>query len=134
MVKAYPYANVYFNPLPGRNIKEKYDLDYWALTNVQALRKILEADDRRVIKVSAGSMMPLNISILMLTDAEKSRLNIDTQNSQDSSATSDYVITNFRRKETFYIDRKPPENFEQFYEISIDGEQILLVFKRKKSS
>ena len=50
MIKDHPHQNVYFNFLAGKNIQTKFELDYWGLSNKQALEYILKNDSKNIIK------------------------------------------------------------------------------------
>ena len=44
MIKHHPFQNVYFNMLAGKEIEKKFEMDYWGLSNKQALDYILKME------------------------------------------------------------------------------------------
>jgi len=58
MVKNHPFEHLYFTRFAGRDmqeIKQRFELDYWGLSNRQALEYIVRTDTSRRIRV-----FPLN--------------------------------------------------------------------------
>ena len=54
MIRNHPYQNVYFNSLAGRNMKEiktRFDLDYWGLSFTKAFEHIVTHDSDPFIKI-----------------------------------------------------------------------------------
>ena len=124
MLKYHPHQNVYFNCLAGENmkeVKEKFDLDYWGLSYRQGLEYITENDKSENIKVyDAVSFEPLanNIKILSVTD----RRRISQVMSPDEAK---YIITNYRWHKQDY----PYPN--EFFSINVGNAKILSVFRLK---
>ncbi len=92
MCQVHPMQNVYFNPLAGRKLRARFELDYWGLGNRQALEYILAHDPSPQISVQAGSATPVLMSQLLLTPEERSRLVVVDTN----AAIPHYVLTNYR--------------------------------------
>ena len=91
MVRAHPLQNVYFNILAGSNWKDRFDVDYWGLSNRQGLEYIAKNDQRSLIKVIAGSNLALDGALRILKPADRARI-IDIEWMGDA----DYIITNYR--------------------------------------
>ena len=69
---AHPLQNVYFNFLVGGDWKSKFSVDYWGLSNRDALDYILANDDSSVISIRADSATPLDRSLMIFpTDARE---------------------------------------------------------------
>lgn len=47
IVIAYPYEYAYYNVLAGKNVEERYELDYWDMSFKQAYEKILPNPDEK---------------------------------------------------------------------------------------
>jgi hypothetical protein len=125
MWKAHPFQNVYFNVLAGTDLRSQYELDYWGLANRKALEYIAKNDHSDVIYVRSGSFTPLDKAWYMLDALDRKRLKeIEDRN------VARYVVTNYRLV-------KPPnddeylDDYDLFYQIRVDGEVILSVFRRK---
>jgi hypothetical protein len=125
MWNAHPFQNVYFNALAGNHLRSRYELDYWGLANRKALEYIVKNDHSELIYVEPGSFMRLDWSFYMLDAADRKRLRYP-----DDKNIAQYVVTNYRLV-------KPPnddkylEDYDLFYQIKVDGEVILSVFRRK---
>ena len=89
MIKDHPHQNVYFNFLPGKNIQTKFELDYWGLSNKQALEYILKNDSKNVIRVGSAGPISIENSKQILSPLEKKRILIS------KNSKSDYIIDNY---------------------------------------
>jgi hypothetical protein len=123
MWNAHPFQNIYFNALAGTDLRPRYELDYWGLSNRKALEYIVKNDHSEVIYVRPGSETPLGVAFFMLGAADRKRLKYADDESR-------YVVTNYRLV-------KPPnddkylEDYDLFYQIKVDDEVILSVFRAK---
>jgi hypothetical protein len=125
MWQAHPLQNVYFNVLAGSNLKTRYDLDYWGLGNRMALEYILRHDPSPTIVVGADSETPLHSAIDMLTPAERRRVRL-----ANDGEPARYVINNYHGfKEA--DNSRYARDYDLFHEITIDGEVILSIFRRR---
>ena len=125
MCQVHPMQNVYFNPLAGRKLRARFDLDYWGLGNRKALEYILAHDSSPHISVQAQSATPLHFSQLLLTSDQRRRLAPVDPN----TPVSHYVLNNYRCvmdvDDVGYRD-----HFRLFYQLRVDDEIILSVYKR----
>jgi hypothetical protein len=125
MWKAHPLENVYFNILAGRNVKERYEMDYWGLGNRKALEYILEKDHSPVVNVWADNATPISTSVLMLKREDRWRVRVG-----NDKRVPYYVLTNYRLvKDT--DNAQYGREYELFYEMRVGGEVVLSVFKWK---
>ena len=112
---------VYFNLLGGKNLNDKFELDYWGLSNKDALNKILEHDNREIIKVAGLSRTRLNFSKYLLTSGNYKRILI-----VDELDRADYVITNYNsylRRDNFL-----EEGYKIYSETIVDNIIINSIF------
>jgi hypothetical protein len=121
MIKNHPHQNVYFNKLAGKDmkdIKNKFELDYWGLSYRKALEYILENDPNKEIRIlSQNPPGRLNADILYPDQRERLLF-------VKSSEKADYFIANYRwHKEEF-----PLEN--EFFSIKIGNAKIMVVYKK----
>ena len=89
MIKDHPHQNVYFNFLAGKNIQTKFELDYWGLSNKQALEYILKNDSKNVIRIGSAGPISIENSKQILSSLEKNRISIS------KNLESDYIIDNY---------------------------------------
>ena len=126
MFKYHPYQNVYFNFLAGKDFNNKFELDYWGLSNVNALRYIVENDDVN-INVSRVGISDLHLSKAFLPKKYRNKLSIT-----DNVVNSHYIIDNYRYPPFKDINQnfKIPSDYKIFYEIKIDGVPINTIYKK----
>jgi len=128
MIKIHPYQYVYFNFLAGKNVEKKFDADYWALSNKQALEYILQNSNKNPIKIYRASHMNLNTSKKIFSEKLKENIHIVSDKSK-----ADFIISNGR-----YWTGNPnakfakiPNNFTIYKEITTDRVKIVSIFKRE---
>ena len=127
MIKDHPHQNVFFNFLAGKNIQSKFELDYWGLSNKQALEYILENDNKKKIKVGSATAFSIENSKQILNSFDKNRILI-TENTK-----SDYIIDNYINwKHGKYKKKRHeiPDNFKIYKEIIVSGKRIVSIYKR----
>jgi hypothetical protein len=126
MWKVHPLQNVYFNIFAGKNLIARYDLDYWGLANRRALEYILQNDHSSVVTIGGdNAMSPVGYSFLMLKPEDRERVRLG-----DDKRVPDYVVTN-HRFDTDIDNAKYRREYKLFYEVRMDSELVLSVFKRK---
>ncbi len=93
----YPYQNVYFNSFlefkQSEYIRRHFEMDYWGIANVEALRYILKSDTSEVINVGSLNLTS-ELNVALLKPEERARLNMTFYDSDRSK--DDYYITNYR--------------------------------------
>jgi hypothetical protein len=118
----HPYQNVYFNFLAGKNLKERFDLDYWGLSNRQALEFILSSDRRVIVPVWSNNFPKLDVAMKSLPFEDRNRLKV-----VDQLADADYVVNNYRLDP---LDYSHNDLFTRIKDIYSDNEIIVTVFQR----
>lgn len=123
MYKNHPYYNVYFNILAGHDWENKYERDYWRLSNVAAMKYLSKhaKDNNYIAEVSTKHSYP--ISKVMLTTDEKKYINIVPNDD------ADYIIADYRTIIGDYPHRYFG-NYKEFYSITVDGKKIITIFKK----
>ncbi len=126
MIKDHPHQNVYFNFIAGKNIQTKFELDYWGLSNKQALEYILENDNKNTIRIGAAGPISLENSKKILSSADRNRLMIS------ENIKSDYIIDNYINWYGTYKKKRHeiPKNFEIYKEIFVSGKRIISIYKK----
>jgi len=123
MWKVHPFQNVYFNIFAGTNLRSRYDLDYWGLANRKALEYILKNDHSETIDVR-GIHTPVREAFNMIDEPDKKRLRYGQEPTR-------YIVTSYRQEKDL-DDTKYAEDYDLFYQIKVDDEIILSVFRRKR--
>ena len=126
MIKDHPHQNVYFNFLAGKNIQTKFELDYWGLSNKQALEYILKNDSKNVIRIGSAGPISIENSKQILSSLEKNRISIS------KNLESDYIIDNYINWYGKYKKKRHeiPNNFKIYKEIFVSGKRIISIYKR----
>jgi hypothetical protein len=86
MRKNHPHQMIYFNYLAGLNVGDKFEIDYWGLSNRSAIEHIIKNDNRPIIKLSGESNTRLQYTFYILDDSVKKRLKIVNED-------ADYIIS-----------------------------------------
>jgi len=122
MMRAHPYQNVYFNFLVGADWKSKFDVDYWGMSNLNALQYISRADQSPNIKIWPASYLNLRPALTLLDPQDQSRIQL-----ADQKEGADYIMSKYRNspKISPYIKLC----FDKFYEIKAGNEIIFSVFR-----
>ena len=126
MIKDHPHQNVYFNFIFGKNIEKNFELDYWGLSNKQALEYILNNDSKSIIKIGSAGPISLENSKQILSLLEKKRIQIS------KNIKSDYIIDNYINWHGKYKKKEHeiPNNFKIYKEIFVSGKRIISIYKR----
>ena len=125
MYKYHPFQMVYFNFLAGKNVQEKFELDYWGVSNKSAINYILENDNRKKIKIYgiSNTRLDYTVDFFLKTDDKK---RIETvRNINDAN----YIISIYNGK----IRRSDILNkgFRVFNEILVDNIKINSTFVKE---
>ena len=120
----HPHQMTYFNIIPGASIQDKYEMDYWNLSNKSALNYILKKDKRKKIKVANLSENRLIYTVNNML-FEKDRTRIKLVDVKDA----DYLIStyNYKLRRRDILDLK----YKIFYEIKVDNNYINSIFYQK---
>jgi len=119
MIRNHPYQNVFFNSLAGRSMKEvkqKFELDYWGVSFTKALEYIVTHDSGSLIKI----YVPYHTQGFdgMLSEKDRKRLEFVDHINQAKYFLGDYLWHN---KEYPYMN--------ECYAVRVDGEAIAVVYK-----
>ena len=127
MYKNHPYQNLYFNSLVKNNFNRYFEVDYWGLTNKEALEIIIKKEEK-IVNIYNNSTSDLNLTKKILRKDDRKMINI-VGNSEDA----DYIINHFYdwRSKKDWQDYKPPHGFEILDEIKVNNVSINSIYKRR---
>jgi hypothetical protein len=108
----------------GKEIKENWLMDYWGLSNRQALEYILARDNSEEINVAAGSNMELWRSIKLLDPNDQARIKYVT-----NFASAEYIITNYRDSKVF-DDSNFPDNFVVNHRFMVGNANVATLLRK----
>ena len=125
MYKNHPYQYVYFNFLAGKNFNEKFEMDYYGVSNKSALEYIIEKNKGEA-KIYNLNTTDLYLSKKILEKVIRKKITI-----VDSANNADYITNNYTdwRGKTNPTKFSVPENFKVIYEIKVDNIAINTIYK-----
>ena len=126
--KNHPYQYVYYNELINNKIINNYELDYWGVSNLEILRKLLEISEFADTKIFNYSDTPYEYSLSMIKKSQRKKL-IFTNKIENA----EYLVTNhiYQSKRPHIKDTYLIKNFELVYEINVDNVNINSIYKKK---
>ena len=125
--KNHPFQYVFFNPLFNSFVKNKFDLDYWGMSNKFILNKILKINDNKPLKVTTISFTNLNDNHRILDQEKRNKIKIVYDVKQ-----ADFVIDNYMKKWSTTPGKEIlNKEFMIVYNLTVDGNIINTIYKRK---
>ena len=127
IIRLHPYQYMYFNFLFEKDANKNFEIDYWGLSNRDALIK-LPINKYEKINVGVLGLANLEMSRKLLPDDLKKKINIVGENFN----SVDFIVStsNFA-DDPKYVDRyKKPENFKLLYQIKKGNIIINKVFAK----
>jgi len=127
MYKNHPFQYIYFNLLAGKNFNEKFEMDYFGISNKSVLEYIIGKEGKKV-KIYNLSTTDLNLSKKILKKDMREKITI-----VDNANDADYITNNYRDwrgkiKPTEFI---IPKNFKIIHEIKVDDVSINSIYKKQ---
>jgi hypothetical protein len=122
--KNHPYQNVYLNYF-SKKYSDKFEKDYWGLTNLNAIKYILLNDKRNKIVIVGVENSRIDFSMLMLNQKEKDRIILKKKDEVDPKEV-DYYISHFNDKKD--VDYYIKNGFKIIKALKIDDEEINIIF------
>lgn len=117
MIKNHPNQQVYFNALAGKDLRQKYELDYWGVSYKGALDHIFTSDPTTEIKIKMNGNLSAEYNLK--PDHYKRFIKVE------QVEEADYFITEYRQHPQEYIHMDGKE----IYSKEVDGNKIISVFK-----
>ena len=130
MYKYHPYQGLYFNSLISDNYKNKFEVDFTALSARHFFERIFEAnknDDK--IFIGTASWTPLIRTLDIFKKSEREKIILVGQDFQ----RADLIFSNNISEVDKTLNDKYdiPENFSKFYQLKIDGAILYTIYKKK---
>ena len=125
MYKYHPYQYAYFNKFAGKNIEEKFDVDYWGLSYKQSLEKLIKFDRTNRIKIFNSSSIKMFYPLLSINEEDRSKFII-----AEDLNDADYWITNYYIDKLIKKNKQELKNFKKIIDIKVDGYSINTVYKK----
>ena len=126
MIQNHPYQHVFFNYF-SKAKHQKFDLDYWGLSNFEALNYIMNNSNlnQKVIKVKAIGESRLIYAYQILSEESQKKIKILKR---DNILNADFYITNLHdgKSKEYYLS----QGFKIVKEIKVDNFPINLIMKQ----
>lgn len=128
MVNNHPHQQVYFNLLAGKNVHERFEMDYWGVAYKQGFQRVID-QHRGVFPVHvycANAPCYQNFKFLPESVKEKIRIRFGDD-------VAEYMLSNFRFRKEFdrFQERKYPYHQPVDY-IKVGGEKAIGIFKLRE--
>jgi len=123
-IKYHPFQNFYFNIIAKNYVQDKFDYDYWGLSNTHALNFIAKSNNKFPVKVATISFSDLNQSLLKVEKTDRNKIIIVHDPNE-----ADFLITNYMKKfrNNFFIDET---KHKKYYELVVDKVVINTIYKK----
>ena len=124
----HPYQYVYYNELINDKIIKNYELDYWGVSNLEVLNKILEISKDEEVKIFNYSNSPYENSLNMIKKNQRNKLSFINE-----IDNAEYIVTNhmYQSKKPNLKDSNLIKDFNLVYEINSNNVSINSIYKKK---
>jgi len=108
LIRYHPYQNVFFNKVFDNYANKLFEIDYWGLSNVDALKQLIKEED--IVNVCNLGLMDLTFSKKMLNEEESKKIMIQGQDFDKCS----HIISNkiYVYNPKFTKKYQHPDNFK----------------------
>ena len=122
--KNHPFGNVYFNRFLNTEKRDNFELDYWGLSNFNAIKHILKTDNSDKIEVGTISFASVEISMLILNEEEWKKLK-----PLPAAKKPKYLIDS--KNKEFRFDKNILSNYKVYKEFKIGKLAINTIYIKK---
>ena len=129
LIKLHPYQNIYFNSFVEKKANKLFEIDYWGLGNVEAIKFILNETKNNKTTIRTASFTPLNYSKLMFDNSKIKNL-FFTGTEQKNQ---DYIFTNlvFESNPSYLKKYIIPNNYNKVFILKRGNIVLNEVYKKK---
>jgi hypothetical protein len=127
----HPMQMVYFNFLAKNNVSINYQVDYWGLSSIQAIKKILNYENNKLkVRIANASYVSLWRSLVLLDENDKNRIEFVGQDYKNA----DYIFTNFNSEVNMRVNSKYsiPKNFQLVDSLYVNKIKVYDIYKKIK--
>ena len=127
-IKNHPYQYTFYNKLLSKDDIKSYELDYWGVSNLNILNKILEITKNKEAKIFVRSVSPYKFSLNMINKNMRKKLIFvdDIKNAQ-------FIVTNhyYQKEIPIVLENNLKNDFKLIYEIKSNNVSINSIYKKK---
>ena len=113
------------------NVSINYQVDYWGLSSIQAIRKILNYENNKSkVRIANASYVSLWRSLVLLDKDDKNRIEFVGQDYKNA----DYIFTNFNSEVNMRLNSKYsiPKNFQLVDSLYVNKIKVYDIYKKIK--
>ena len=127
-IKNHPYQYTFYNKLLSKKEIKSYELDYWGVSNLNILKKILEITKNKETKIFVRSVSPYEFSLNMLDRDTHNKL-IFVNNLE----SAEFIVTNhyYQKEIPIVLENNLKNDFKLIYEIKSNNVSINSIYKKK---
>ena len=135
----HPYQYNFYNSIISKNNIKNFELDYYGISNLKILNKIIDLSKKEIIKIYVFSVNPYYLSKNMMNESDKKRIQF-TENIDEA----DFIVSNHYYQKYYYKNKKYfenvhplevekylVENFKLIYEIRSNKVNVNSIYKNK---
>jgi len=130
LIKFHPYQSLYFNSILNKEQKNSFEIDYWGISGVKFLKKILflEKNNINKINIAIASFLPLERSLKLLNENEANKIKIVGQEYDNAEYIFDTNISEVNK----FLNKKYniPKNFKKIDEFQINNIIVYRIYKK----
>lgn len=131
----HPYQYTFYNSIITKKKIKDFELDYYGLSNLEILKKIIQIREKDIYNIYVFSVSPYHYSLNMI-DKENLNKYKFVKNINDA----DFILTNHYYQKKDYKSNKHPQylenylnkNFTLIYEIKSNNVRINSIYEKKK--
>lgn len=139
IIKNHPYQYAYYNSIILNKNLRNYELDYYGVSNLDILKKIISVNKNNLSSIYTFSVNPYYLSLNLLNEEDKKKISFTDNINEANYIVSNHYYQNhyFRDKELFdeihpiKIENYLIENYELIHEIKVDNVSINSIYKNK---
>ena len=93
----HPYQYNFYNSIISKNNIKNFELDYYGISNLKILNKIINLSKKEIIKIYVFSVNPYYLSKNMMNESDKKRIQF-TENIDEA----DFIVSNHYYQKYYY--------------------------------
>lgn len=128
MIKNHPNQQVYFNFLAGKNVYERYEMDYWGVSYRQAFQQLVQSHEGSFPVHVYCANDPCYQNFKFLPESLKSKIKL-----RWGDDVAEYMLSNFRFPKEFTRFQQAEYPYHQTVdEVKVGGEKVIGIYKLRK--
>ena len=135
----HPYQYNFYNSIISKKNIKNFELDYYGISNLEILNKVIKLSKKEIIKIYVFSVNPYHLSKNMMNEKDKKRIQFTEEINEADYVVSNHYYQKYYYKNKNYFKKVHPlevekyllENFQLIYEIRTSNININSIYKKK---